>query len=68
VSPIAAARALVRGGAATDLAARLWALERRAELDQLRGRGLTIIDWDGIEPLEAALAVWQRPRQHRVRA
>ena len=68
VSPIAAARALVRGGAATDLAARLWALERRAELDQLRGRGLTIIDWDGVEPLEAALAVWQRPRQRRVRA
>jgi len=68
VSPIAAARALVRGGAATDLAARLWALERRAELDQLRGRGLTIIDWDGVEPLEAALAVRQRPRQRRVRA
>ena len=68
VSPIAAARALVGGGAATDLAARLWALERRAELDQLRGRGLTIIDWDGVEPLEAALAVWQRPRQRRVRA
>lgn len=68
VSPIAAARALVGGGAVTDLAARLWTLERRAELDQLRARGLTIIDWDGVEPLEAALAVWQRPRQRRVRA
>ncbi|HTK90579.1 MAG TPA: DUF58 domain-containing protein [Verrucomicrobiae bacterium] len=68
VSPIAAARALAGGGAVTDLAARLWALERRAELDQLRARGLTIIDWDGVEPLEAALAVWQRPRQRRVRA
>lgn len=68
VSPIAAARALVGGGAMTDLGARLWALERRAELDQLRARGLTIVDWDGVEPLEAALAAWQRPRQRRVRA
>jgi uncharacterized protein (DUF58 family) len=68
VSPIAAARTLVGGGAVTDLAARLWALERRAELDRLRSRGLTIIDWDGVEPLEAALAVWQRRPRRRVRA
>ena len=51
-----------------DLAARLWALERRAYLDELRRDGLTVIDWDGVEPLEAALAGWHRPRLRGVRA
>lgn len=68
VSPIAAARALVAGGPVTDLAARLWALERRAYLDELRRGGLTIIDWDGVEPLEAALAGGRRPRLRGARA
>jgi hypothetical protein len=27
-----------------------------------------VVDWDGIEPLEAALAGWHRPRLRRVRA
>jgi hypothetical protein len=68
VSPVAAGRALVRGGAVADAAARLWALERRVYLDELRRDGLTIVDWDGVEPLEAALAGWRRPRLRRVRA
>jgi uncharacterized protein (DUF58 family) len=68
VSPVAAGRAMLRGGAVVDLAARLWALERRAYLDELRRSGLTVIDWDGVEPLEAALAGWQRPRLRGVRA
>jgi uncharacterized protein (DUF58 family) len=63
VSPIAAARALVRGGPVVDLAARVWALERRAGLGQLRRSGLTVVDWDGVEPLETALAAWRRPRR-----
>jgi uncharacterized protein (DUF58 family) len=68
VSPLPPARALRGGGPVPDLAARLWALERRAYLDDLRRAGLTVVDWDGIEPLEAALAGWHRPRLRRVRA
>ena len=68
VSPVAAGRALVRGGAVVDVAARLWALERRAYLDELRRDGLTVVDWDGVQPLEAALAGWHRPRIRGARA
>jgi uncharacterized protein (DUF58 family) len=68
VSPVAAGRFLMRGGDVTDVAARLWALERRAYLDELRRGGLTIVDWDGVEPLEAALAGWRRPRLRGARA
>ena len=68
VSPVASARSAVRGGRVADLAARLWALERRVQVDELRRRGLTIVDWDGIEPLDAALATLRRPRLRRVLA
>ena len=69
VSPVAAGRALLRGGGpVADVAARLWALERRAYLDELRRDGLTVVDWDGVVPLEAALAGWHRPRLRGVRA
>ncbi len=66
VSPVTAARAAVRGGAVADVAARLWALERRAQLDDLRLGGLTIVEWDGETPLDAALAALRRPRLRRV--
>ena len=69
VSPVAAGRALLRGGGpVADVAARLWALERRAYLDELRRDGLTVVDWDGVVPLEAALAGWHRPRLRGTRA
>jgi uncharacterized protein (DUF58 family) len=68
VSPVAAARAATRRGAVADLAARLWTLERRAQLAELRRRGLTIVDWDAVEPLDAALAPLRRPRLRRVLA
>jgi uncharacterized protein (DUF58 family) len=64
VSPVAPARAVARGGAVADVAARLWRLERRVELDRLRQRGLTIVEWDGAGPLDAALASVSRPRRH----
>jgi hypothetical protein len=51
-----------------DLAARLWTLERRAQLTELRQRGLSIVDWDGVEPLDVALAPLRRPRLRRVLA
>ena len=62
VSPIASARALVPDAPVADVAARLWALERRTQLDDLRRSGLTIVDWNGIDPLEGALAQLRRPR------
>jgi hypothetical protein len=52
----------------TDLAARLWALERRAELDEYRRRGLSVVEWDGVEPLEAVLAAAGLRRRRRVPA
>lgn len=66
VSPVAAARAAMPRSAVADVAARLWGLERRAELDELRRRGVTIVDWDGVEPLEVALAALRRPNRRRV--
>ena len=68
VSPVEPARVAARPGRVTDVAARLWALERRAALDDLRRRGLTIVDWDGVAPLDAALAPLRRPRLRRVLA
>jgi uncharacterized protein (DUF58 family) len=68
VSPVAAARATLRPGRVADLAARLWALERRAQIDELRRRGLTIVEWDSSAPLDTALAGLRRPRRRRVLA
>jgi len=68
VSPVASARSAVRGGRVADLAARLWSLERRVQLDELRRLGLTIVDWDGVEPLDVALAALRQPRRRRVLA
>jgi uncharacterized protein (DUF58 family) len=66
VSPIAATRAAVSSGPIVDAAARLWALERRAWFDDLRRKGLTIVEWDGLEPLDIALAGLRGPRRRRV--
>jgi hypothetical protein len=64
ISPLRAARAAMRESPALDVAARVWALERRAHLDALRLQGLTVVEWDPTEPLQAALAaiVRRRPR------
>jgi uncharacterized protein (DUF58 family) len=68
VSPVGPARAAVRGGAVADLAARLWALERRSHLDEHRRRGLTVVDWNGVDPLDVAVARLRRPHLRRVLA
>jgi uncharacterized protein (DUF58 family) len=68
VSPVAAARGTVRRSAVADVAARLWALERRAEIEEYRRRGLTIVEWDGRESLDAALAVLGRRWRRRLLA
>ncbi|HUP37242.1 MAG TPA: DUF58 domain-containing protein [Candidatus Limnocylindria bacterium] len=66
VSPVEAARVALPRSPVTDVAARLWALERRVELDRYRRRGLTIVEWDGVEPLDAALAAVGRRWRRRV--
>ena len=66
ISPVAPALAAVPPGPIARLAARLWTLERRAEIDRHRRAGLTVVEWDGIEPLDAALAPLRRPRLRRV--
>jgi uncharacterized protein (DUF58 family) len=56
VSPVTLTRAAVRPSAATDLACRLWDLERREQLAALRRQGMAVLEWRPPESLEAALA------------
>lgn len=65
ISPVPLARAALPRSRVTDLAARLWTLERRAQLDEYRRRGLAIVEWDGAAPLEAVLAAASRRRRRR---
>jgi uncharacterized protein (DUF58 family) len=55
-SPIPLVRRAMRPSVQTDLACRLWALERRTRTDALQRLGVTIVDWDSDQPLEAALS------------
>jgi len=54
-SPIPLVRRAMRPSARADVACRLWALERRARADALQRLGITVVDWDPAEPLEAVL-------------
>jgi uncharacterized protein (DUF58 family) len=66
VSPVSVARAAAKATSpAADVAARLWGLERRAQVDDLRRRGLPVVEWDGDEPLDGVLAALRRPRLRR---
>jgi uncharacterized protein (DUF58 family) len=65
VSPVGPTRASLPPSLTADLACRLWTLERRAQLDELRGRGLVILEWDPSGPLEAVL-VGLGPRRRRL--
>jgi uncharacterized protein (DUF58 family) len=62
VSPVEVTRATLRPSPATDLACRLWRLERRARLDELRRQGLRVLEWRPPDPLELALAGLGRRR------
>ncbi len=64
VSPVDLMRAGVGVSPIDQLACRLWTLERRARLDELRRHGLPVIDWNPADPLEAAIAGLDR-RRHR---
>lgn len=62
VSPVEVTRAALAGSPTDDLACRLWALERRSELAELRRHGLPVLEWRPPEPLEAALVGGRRRR------
>ena len=62
-SPIPLVRRASRPTPSVDLACRLWLLERRARADTLRRLGITVVEWDPAEPLEAALGALSRPRR-----
>jgi uncharacterized protein (DUF58 family) len=62
VSPVDVTRAVLRQSALTDLACRLWNLERAAQIEELRRQGIVVIDWHLEEPLEVVLAAAARHR------
>ncbi len=62
VSPVEVTRATLKSSPTTDLACRLWSLERRASLDDLRAQGLRVLEWRPPEPLELVLAGLGRRR------
>jgi uncharacterized protein (DUF58 family) len=63
VSPVDVIRATLPASALNDLACRLWALDRRAKLDEFRRHGIPVLEWSpSSEPLERALAAFGRSR------
>jgi uncharacterized protein (DUF58 family) len=64
ISPVDLTRATLAPSLTTDLACRLWSLERRAQLAELRRRGLTVLEWNPSEPLEVTLAGLPRRRRY----
>jgi uncharacterized protein (DUF58 family) len=66
VDPVAATRAALAPSALVDTACRLWAVERRLQIADLRRDGLRVVEWPAHEPLELALS--RAPRRARSRA
>jgi uncharacterized protein (DUF58 family) len=64
LSPIEPTQLMLRAGFPDDLACRLWAIQWRTMVEELRGRGLTILEWRADMPLDAVLAplAGSRPR------
>jgi uncharacterized protein (DUF58 family) len=62
VSPIELARSALEPSPERELACRLWAVERQAQIEELRRHGLRVVEWEPADPLEAALAPLARRR------
>ena len=62
VSPVEVTRATLAPSLLSELACRLWTLERRSELGELRRHGLPVLEWRPPEPLEATLVGARRRR------
>jgi len=65
ISPIEVTRAALALSPVDKLACRLWALEREAELSDLRRRGLRVLEWRPDQPLELVLGGAGRPWRRR---
>src|SRR5437879_4360711 len=65
-SPIPLVQDAIRPSRSVDLACRLWALDRQARAAALHRLGLTVLNWDPRESLEAALAGFNRSRRRSV--
>jgi uncharacterized protein (DUF58 family) len=64
-SPVEVTRAALGRSPMDELACRLWALEREAQLADLRRRGLRVLDWRPDQPLELAIGGAGRPWRRR---
>jgi uncharacterized protein (DUF58 family) len=62
VSPVDVTRATLPASPINDLACRFWALDRRSRLDEFRRHGIPVLEWNPSEPLESALAGFERRR------
>jgi uncharacterized protein (DUF58 family) len=65
ISPVDVTRAVLAPSPATDIACRLWALERAVQLQELRRQGIVVLEWQHDEPLELVLAVTTQRRRLR---
>jgi uncharacterized protein (DUF58 family) len=63
VSPVDITRAMLVRSPVDELACRLWSVERRTRLAELRRRGLAILDWPPAHPLEVVLSPLGRHRR-----
>jgi uncharacterized protein (DUF58 family) len=65
VDPVDVTRAVSRRDLLGETAGRVWRLERRVQLAELRSRGLRVVEWDPEESIELALARAGRSRPGR---
>jgi len=65
-SPVDITRAMLGRSPVDELACRLWAVERRTRVVELRRRGLVILDWSPAQPLELVLSPLGRHRRRAV--
>lgn len=55
VSPIALTETVIGDSIIEGLAKRWWTLQQKSRVRKLRNLGLTVVEWDGTEPLEGCL-------------
>jgi hypothetical protein len=66
VSPVEVTCRALAPSPIRDLACHLWSVERRVLIDDLRSRGLMILEWEPGQPLEGPLAALSRRTARRV--
>jgi len=68
VSPVELLRAALSAAPVDQLACRLWTLERRARLAEIRRHGLPVVEWNPAQSLEAAVTGLDRRRYRAMAA